>query len=29
VSNGADVVIDVRGSSLPGRVVPLPFVAKH
>jgi aminomethyltransferase len=29
VSDGADVVIDVRGSSLPGRVVPLPFVAKH
>ena len=24
-----DVVIEVRGSSLPGRVVPTPFVAKH
>ncbi len=26
---GTDVVVDVRGSSLPGRVVELPFVAKH
>jgi aminomethyltransferase len=23
-----DVIIDVRGSELPGRVVPTPFVAK-
>ena len=26
--DGADVTIDVRGSALPGRVVPTPFVAK-
>lgn len=26
---GAEVAIDVRGSSLPGSVVALPFVAKH
>ena len=26
--NGAEVTIDVRGSTLVGRVVPLPFVAK-
>jgi aminomethyltransferase len=26
--DGADVTIDVRGAALPGRVVPLPFVAK-
>jgi aminomethyltransferase len=25
---GDNVVIDVRGSELPGRVVPTPFVAK-
>ena len=29
VADGTDVVVDVRGSSLPGRVVPLPFVEKH
>lgn len=29
IADGTDVAIDVRGSSLPGRVVPLPFVAKH
>jgi aminomethyltransferase len=29
VADGAAVEIDVRGSMLPGRVVPLPFVAKH
>ena len=29
LADGTDVVIDVRGSSLPGRVVPLPFVEKH
>ena len=29
VEEGAAVTIDVRGSALPGRVVPLPFVAKH
>ncbi|MEQ1703091.1 MAG: glycine cleavage system aminomethyltransferase GcvT, partial [Ilumatobacteraceae bacterium] len=29
VAEGAEVTIDVRGSALPGRVVPLPFVAKH
>ena len=29
VADGTDVVIDVRGSSLPGRVVALPFVEKH
>ena len=28
-AEGAEVTIDVRGSALPGRVVPLPFVAKH
>ena len=26
---GAEVVVDVRGTRLPGRVVPTPFVAKH
>jgi len=26
---GSEVTIDVRGSELPGTVVPLPFVAKH
>ena len=26
---GSEVTIDVRGSGLPGTVVPLPFVAKH
>jgi aminomethyltransferase len=29
VANGTAVAIDVRGSSLPGVVVPLPFVQKH
>jgi aminomethyltransferase len=29
IADGTEVAIDVRGSSLPGRVVPLPFVAKH
>jgi aminomethyltransferase len=29
VAEGAEVAIDVRGSALPGRVVPTPFVAKH
>jgi aminomethyltransferase len=29
LANGTEVAIDVRGSALPGRVVPLPFVAKH
>jgi len=29
VSDGQAVAIDVRGSAIPGRVVPLPFVAKH
>ncbi len=28
VAEGTEVEIDVRGSALPGRVVPLPFVAK-
>ena len=27
--DGTPVTIDVRGSALPGRVVPAPFVAKH
>ena len=27
--SGTEVVIDVRGSALPGRVVSLPFVAKQ
>ncbi len=26
--DGTEVSIDVRGTSLPGRIVPLPFVAK-
>ena len=29
LANGTAVEIDVRGSMLPGRIVPLPFVAKH
>ena len=29
VDEGTQVTIDVRGASLPGRVVPTPFVAKH
>jgi aminomethyltransferase len=29
LADGTEVDIDVRGSVLPGRVVPLPFVAKH
>jgi aminomethyltransferase len=29
VEDGCEVTIDVRGSALPGRVVPMPFVAKH
>jgi aminomethyltransferase len=29
VPEGAEVTVDVRGSALRGRVVPLPFVAKH
>ena len=29
IDEGTEVTIDVRGSSLPGRVVPTPFVAKH
>jgi aminomethyltransferase len=29
VADGTAVTIDVRGSMLPGIVVPLPFVAKH
>ena len=29
VADGTEVAIDVRGTALPGRVVPLPFVAKH
>ena len=29
VEVGTDVTIDVRGTQLPGRVVPTPFVAKH
>ena len=29
VADGSEVGIDVRGSVLPGRVVPLPFVTKH
>jgi aminomethyltransferase len=29
VADGTAVAIDVRGSMLPGTVVPLPFVAKH
>ena len=28
LADGADVTIDVRGTALPGRIVPLPFVAK-
>jgi aminomethyltransferase len=28
VQDGDEVSIDVRGSMLPGRVVPLPFVRK-
>ena len=28
LADGSDVTIDVRGSSLSGRIVPLPFVAK-
>ena len=28
VSDGADVTIDVRGSALPGKVVPTPFVSR-
>jgi aminomethyltransferase len=26
---GTDVVVEVRGTELPGRVVSTPFVAKH
>ena len=29
LADGAAVSIDVRGSALPGRLVPLPFVAKR
>ena len=29
IEDGRDVTIDVRGSALPGRVVPMPFVAKQ
>jgi len=29
IEDGCDVTVDVRGTALPGRVVPLPFVAKH
>jgi aminomethyltransferase len=29
VAEGTDVAVDVRGSALPGTVVPVPFVAKH
>ena len=29
IAEGDAVTIDVRGSALAGRVVPLPFVAKH
>ncbi|MFZ4718520.1 MAG: glycine cleavage system aminomethyltransferase GcvT [Ilumatobacteraceae bacterium] len=29
IADGASVEIDVRGTALPGTVVPLPFVAKH
>jgi len=29
IEEGTEVTIDVRGASLPGRVVPTPFVAKH
>jgi aminomethyltransferase len=29
LADGTAVAIDVRGSTLPGTVVPLPFVAKH
>jgi len=29
VAEGTDVAVDVRGSSLPGRVVATPFIAKH
>ena len=29
IEDGCEVVIDVRGSALPGRVVALPFVTKH
>lgn len=29
IEDGRDVTIDVRGTALPGRVVPMPFVAKQ
>ncbi len=29
IEDGCEVTIDVRGTALPGRVVPMPFVAKH
>jgi aminomethyltransferase len=29
IEDGSEVTIDVRGTALPGRVVPMPFVAKH
>jgi aminomethyltransferase len=29
IADGTEVAIEVRGSALAGRVVPLPFVAKH
>ena len=29
LAEGTAVSIDVRGSALPGRIVPLPFVGKH
>jgi aminomethyltransferase len=29
LADGSDVTVDVRGTALPGRIVPLPFVAKH
>ena len=29
VDDGTPVTVDVRGSTLPGRVAPTPFVAKH
>jgi glycine cleavage system aminomethyltransferase T len=29
LADGSEVTVDERGTSLPGRIVPLPFVAKH